>query len=165
MLKRINPQWDYFVGKVLREHFPWVSPVSAHLVSRRMTAFLLHYLFKDMWWTASENRDRVPPEQRAGLCTVQYNKESAILHSKNEADLLSIRKDLGALSSGLLSHNPLWMQVSLGLFHTTLGDWDSETGINAEILLLLWVTKSFVSDSEGSYPLPAATKLIILEVG
>lgn len=35
--------------KVLRDHFPWVSHISAHLVSRCMTAFLLDYLFKDEW--------------------------------------------------------------------------------------------------------------------
>lgn len=99
-----------------------------------MTAFLLDYLFKDVWRTAMENRDSVPPEQRTGLLTVQYNKDNAIIHRKSEADLLSIRNNLGTLSSGLPSCDSLCVQVSCGPFHTIPGDWDLTTGINADTL-------------------------------
>lgn len=81
--------------------------------------------------------DSVPPEQRAGLFTVQYKTDKAVLHSKSEADALSISKDLGTLSSGLPSYNPLCVQMSLGSFHTTLGDWDLRTGINADTLVTI----------------------------
>lgn len=148
--------------KELRDHFPWVSHISAHLVSRCMTAFPLGYLFKDVWWTAMENRDSVPPEQRTGLLTVLYNKDNAIIHSKSKADLLSIRKDLGTLSPGLPSWDPLCVQVSRGPFHTTPGDWDLRTGVNADTLatiamsnqvLCLWLRSlvSFASIHQTSY--------------
>lgn len=81
-----------------------------------------------------ENGDSIPTEQRSSLFVVQYNKDNAILHSKCDADLLSIKKDLGTLRPGLPSYIPLCVQVSLSPFHTTPGDWGLRTVINADNL-------------------------------
>lgn len=81
-----------------------------------------------------ETETMFPQNKGQALFTVQYNEDTAIFHSKSKADLLSIRKDLGALSPGLSSYNLLCVQVSLGPFHATLGDWDLGTSVNAHTL-------------------------------
>lgn len=67
----------------------------------RDTDFVSDYLCKDVC-TVNREGKLSPSRARAGMLTVQYNKENSFLQGKGQAYLLPVIKDVGSSSSRAL---------------------------------------------------------------
>lgn len=115
---------------VVGRQFSMDSSRSAHLWAEVVIAFDLDYVFKDVCVVNVLKVECFSLEQRTGMLTI---------------------KGSSSLSSGFLSlnatHSVYWCRLALFEFHcvTKAVEWQKRMLI-ISLLLLLWVTKFFVSD-------------------
>lgn len=111
---------------MLGDNSLWISHTSAHFASRGTNeSFVFNYLFQDVCIenNLAKQRQCLPPEQRAGWFTVQYNKINASLQRKSQTGLLTAHyKRLGSLtklSVPQFDANPLHVQHPPRFFYVT----------------------------------------------
>lgn len=99
----------FFLQSLVVDSSLWIFCVSASLVNNWIP--LLYCLFENTCIVNSFGRQGscLPPEQKAGLFTAQYNKDNKSLQGKVWAHLLHSMKDLGSLCLGFLCYNAATM--------------------------------------------------------
>lgn len=127
----------------LGDNLQWVAHVLHLLWAEVLTAFDLDYVFKD-------------------VCVVNSLWRESCFSLEQKTSMLTI-KDSDFLSSGFLScnaaHGVCRCHLALFELHGVPGavEWHKRM-LLLGLLLLLWVTKFFVSDPRVSCPLPASMK-------
>ena len=142
----------------------WKKPVScvyAYLTIRDSGCLCSRLSFQN---SLRRQRQCLPPEQRAGMLSVQYNKDSISFQNKGKACLLLIIKDSVFLISRL---PPCYTTHCMCKYHLAffclLGIETQENSAKNLLifrpLLLLQKINSFVSDAGVSDLLPTSMKL------
>lgn len=130
----------------------WMSRSSDHLCSRLS---LQECLYSEHPWKAEI---MTAPEKRASLFAVQCNKNNVSLWGKTQAGLLPIIKSLGSLNARSFCSTASYMCRHHLDFSCHPAVVEHSQMPKVQMLLLLQVMKSFVSDPGVSYLLSPSRK-------